>query len=128
VRYGALPPDANHPYGHHTAEYFSVVLEGVLIVIAAFISPYRQDREAARAIIGEQRFVETYVMADLATCEKRDPRGLYAKARAGDLAEFTGISAPYEPPENPALTLDTASRSADHCVRDVLDFLSSRLR
>ncbi len=99
-----------------------------LIVITAFISPYARDREAARRIIGEDQFLETYLTADLATCEARDPRGLYAKARSGLISEFTGVSAPYDVPENPALSLDTASRPIDECVQKMLEMLSPRLR
>ena len=87
-----------------------------VIVLTAFISPYRADRDAARAVIGES-FLEIYVKADLATCESRDPKGLYKKARAGEIAEFTGISAPYEEPEAAEIVVDTAANDLDTCVR-----------
>ena len=79
-----------------------------LIVISAFISPFRQDRAMARDIIGADRFREVYVSTQLAVCESRDPKGLYHKARAGELQDFTGISSPYEIPENPDLVIDTS--------------------
>jgi adenylylsulfate kinase-like enzyme len=71
-----------------------------LIAITAFISPYRADREVARHIIGAARFVEVYLNAPLEVCEQRDPKGLYRGARKGEIAEFNGVSAPYEPPEH----------------------------
>ena len=73
-----------------------------LIVVTAFISPYRADREMAREIIGAERFVEVFLDASLEVCEGRDPKGLYKKARRGEIPEFTGVSAPYETPQAPA--------------------------
>ena len=110
------------------AEVARMFNDAGLIVITAFIAPYAKDREAARDIIGAERFLETYLTADLATCERRDPKGLYAKARAGQIADFTGISAPYEVPANPALALDTALRSVDACAQDLFALLSTRVR
>jgi bifunctional enzyme CysN/CysC len=92
------------------------------IVITAFISPYRADRDQARAIDPDQ-FHEVYVDADLATCEGRDPKGLYAKARRGEIPEFTGISAPYEPPEVPELIVDTAANDVDVCVDGLVEYV-----
>ncbi|HRE61413.1 MAG TPA: adenylyl-sulfate kinase [Micropepsaceae bacterium] len=98
-----------------------------VIAISAFISPYRSDRDRARTAAGED-FHEIYVKADLATCETRDPKGLYAKARKGEIADFTGISAPYEEPETPELTVDTAQRSATQCVDDLVAYVKQRFR
>jgi bifunctional enzyme CysN/CysC len=109
------------------AEVARLFNEAGLIVITAFISPYAEDRDLARAIIGTERFLETYLTADLSICEQRDPKGLYVKARTGQIAEFTGVSAPYEPPAAPALALDTAARSVDDCVAAILDALSERM-
>ncbi|MBL8526257.1 MAG: sulfate adenylyltransferase subunit CysN [Burkholderiales bacterium] len=109
------------------AQVAHLLNEAGLIVITAFISPYAEDRELARQVIGSDRFLETYLSADLSTCEQRDPKGLYAKARNGRISDFTGVTAPYEPPQHPALALDTASQSADECVRTILDALSDRL-
>ncbi|HNQ72693.1 MAG TPA: adenylyl-sulfate kinase [Verrucomicrobiota bacterium] len=81
--------------------------EAGLICVVALISPYRRDRARARAAAPPGRFIEVYINAPLAVCEQRDPKGLYARARAGGLAEFTGISAPYEPPEHPEVELLT---------------------
>jgi adenylyl-sulfate kinase len=109
------------------AEVARLFNDAGLIVITAFISPYAEDRELARSVIGQDRFLETYLAADLVTCERRDPKGLYAKARKGQIAEFTGLSAPYEAPESPALTLDTGSRNIDECIQQILGLLASRL-
>ncbi|GAB4293441.1 MAG: adenylyl-sulfate kinase [Ignavibacteriaceae bacterium] len=78
-----------------------------IIVMTAFISPYREDRNSVRKIMKEGEFIEIYVEADLETCEQRDPKGLYKKARKGEIKDFTGISAPYEAPENPELVINT---------------------
>ena len=96
-----------------------------LVVMTAFISPYRDDRARARQIVGE-RFIEVHVDADVATCEARDPKGLYKKARAGEIGDFTGISAPYEAPENPEIRIDTSAKPLEECVADVLQYLIGR--
>jgi len=96
-----------------------------LIAMTAFISPYRADRDKARAIAGD-RFIEVYVKADVSVCEERDPKGLYKKARAGVIPEFTGISAPYEEPLNAELVLDTGSESLAECTARVLNYLIER--
>jgi bifunctional enzyme CysN/CysC len=107
------------------AEVARLMNDAGLLVIAAFISPYREDRAMARGIVGAGRFVETHLSADLATCERRDAKGLYAKARRNEVAEFTGISAPYEAPEHPELVLDTATVPVDACVARLLEFALS---
>ncbi len=103
-------------------EVAKVMLEAGLIVIASFISPFRAEREMARQICGE-RFFEVYIEASLEDCEARDPKGLYKRARAGQIPQFTGISSPYEQPESPALLLNTTLQSVDECVRQSMDFL-----
>jgi adenylylsulfate kinase len=110
------------------AEVAKLFNDAGLFVITAFISPYREDRSAAREVIGADRFVETYLSAGVEVCERRDPKGLYAKARAGQIAEFTGVSAPYEPPLTPDLTIDTGMSSLDESVAVLFDFLSDRRR
>ncbi len=94
------------------------------IAITAFISPYREDRNQVRTIMNEGDFLEVLVDADLDTCEARDPKGLYKKARAGQIPEFTGISAPYEAPERPEITVNTAQQSLDESVDHILSFLN----
>ena len=95
-----------------------------MLVISAFISPYRADRDRARAaadrLTGASGFVEVFIDADLAVCESRDPKGLYQRARSGEISDFTGISAPYEPPDSPDLVVDTADQSVDECVDAVV--------
>ena len=92
------------------------------ISIAAFISPYKKDREMARALRPDM-FHEVYIKSDLGTCEIRDPKGLYKKARAGDILEFTGISAPYEEPQNPDLIIDTVEETVLESVYRLIDYV-----
>jgi len=94
-----------------------------IIVLTSFISPYRADRDAVRAKMGEGDFIEAYVAASLETCEGRDVKGLYAKARAGEIPEFTGISAPYEEPEKPELVIDTNEQSVEDSVAQLVGYL-----
>lgn len=94
-----------------------------VIVFSSFISPYRSDRDNVRALMGEGDFVEVLVDASLETCEGRDVKGLYQKARAGEIPEFTGISAPYEAPENPELVLDTNAQSVEESVAQLIGYL-----
>jgi adenylylsulfate kinase len=94
-----------------------------IITITAFISPYRLDRDEARKLQGEGEFIEVYVKCPVEVCEERDTKGLYKKARAGEIKEFTGISAPYEEPENAELTLDTSKLSVEESTRAILAYL-----
>jgi adenylylsulfate kinase len=121
-------PEDRHENIRRIAEVAALMNDAGLIVITAFISPYRADREMARKCIGAERFVEVYVDAPLAVCEKRDPKGLYRKARSGELLEFTGVSAPYEAPEAPAIVVDTAKRSVEQCLDALFQSLISRVR
>ena len=98
-----------------------------IICISAFISPYREDRVIARRAAGE-KFFEVYVSADLATCERRDPKGLYKKARAGEIADFTGVSAPYEAPDAPEFVVDTNLQTVQESVASLVDFVTAKLR
>ena len=97
-----------------------------VIVMTSFISPYRADRDAVRAIMGKSDFVEVYVAASVETCEGRDVKGLYKKARAGEIPEFTGISAPYEAPERPELVLDTQAQSVEESVSALVGYLEDQ--
>lgn len=96
------------------------------IVLTAFISPFRADRQQVRDVVGDDDFLEVYVDAPLAVCESRDPKGLYKKARTGEIPEFTGISSPYEPPESPAVHLKTGDLSLDECAAAVRTTLEQR--
>ena len=108
------------------AEVAKLFTDSGVIVLTSFISPYRADRDAARAIFGEGDFVEVYVSTSLETCEARDPKGLYKKARAGQIPEFTGISAPYEAPERPELVLDTGKLSVPESVAALIRYLEGK--
>ena len=96
-----------------------------LITSTAFISPYRADRDKVRALMGQGGFIEVYVKASIETCEARDPKGLYKKARAGEIKGFTGIDDPYEPPLKPELVLDAGSKSAEELADEVMAYLGS---
>ncbi len=90
-----------------------------VVALASFISPFRADRDAVRARVGAGAFYEVHVATPVEICERRDPKGLYARARAGDIADFTGISAPYEAPESPELVVDTVESSAADCAEQI---------
>jgi bifunctional enzyme CysN/CysC len=105
------------------AEVARLMADAGLIVITAFISPFRSDRQLARALLPAGQFIEVHVHAALALAEARDPKGLYAKARRGDLPRFTGIDSPYEAPEAPEVFIDTAQLDPDASVRLVLPYL-----
>ena len=94
-------------------------------VITAAISPYREIRDEARQMMGD-RFVEAYVKASVETCEERDVKGLYAKARSGEIKEFTGVSDPYEPPEDPELVIETEQQSPEESAAQILAYLEQR--
>ena len=94
-----------------------------IITITAFISPYKQDRDNARKLQREGEFIEVYVKCPLDVCEQRDTKGLYKKARAGEVKEFTGISAPYEEPLNPEITIDASKMSVEEAARVILSYL-----
>tara|TARA_B100001540_G_scaffold82811_1_gene74468 strand:+ start:5010 stop:5612 length:603 start_codon:yes stop_codon:yes gene_type:complete len=95
------------------------------LVLTAFISPYRKDRDNARSVIGDEDFIEVFVSADLSVCESRDPKGLYKKARAGEIKGFTGIDAPYEAPENPELVVHTDRHGIEECAQIVVSYLKN---
>lgn len=105
------------------SEVAKLMNDAGLIVLTAFISPYRQDRERAREIIGRENFIEVFVSAPLEVCEKRDVKGLYVKARNGEIPNFTGITSPYEPPLSPDISIDTDRCSLDESVEKLLNAL-----
>lgn len=106
------------------AHVASLLRDAGLIVLVSFITPYAALRETAREIIGADYFHEVYVKADIDTCKRRDPKGLYTKAQRGEIKEFTGVSAPFEAPENPALVLDTDRYSIDESCEQLIRYLS----
>lgn len=102
------------------AEVSKLMNEAGLIVISAFISPFESDRAAARKIIGEENYIEVYLSTSIEVCEARDPKGLYKKARLGEIFQFTGVSSPYEIPLMPSLMIDTSKYSVDESVSMIL--------
>lgn len=107
------------------SEVAKLMSEAGLIVVTAFISPFREERLTAKNIIGEN-FIEVFVDADLEVCETRDPKGLYKKARSGQIPNFTGIDSPYEPPLNPDLSLNTSTSDLESCVSIIKDYMTKK--
>lgn len=107
------------------AEVSKLFIDAGLIVLTAFISPFRADREGARAIMGSGEFVEIHIDAPLAVCEARDPKGLYRRARAGEIRNFTGIDSAYEAPKAPEIRLDTSVLQVRECVEHIVAYLTT---
>jgi len=107
-------------------EMAKLFMEAGMFVMTAFISPFRADRERVRGMVEHGNFMEIYCNAPIEVCESRDIKGLYKKARAGQIAEFTGISSPYEAPENPELAVNTGMTELDACVHQVVGLLMQR--
>ena len=107
-------------------EVAKLMLESGLIVMTAFISPFREDRVAVRNLISNSDFIEIYCKASLKTCEARDVKGLYKRARAGEIKNYTGIDSPYEAPENPELIIDTDKETLDESVSRIYSFLERK--
>ena len=108
------------------AEVAQLFVDAGFIVITSFISPYKEDRDKARKIFPAGDFVEVYVKTGISVCEKRDPKGLYAKARQGLIPEFTGVSAPYEAPENPEILVDTENHIVTQSVDQIMQYLNDK--
>jgi len=104
-------------------EVSRLMMQAGVITLTAFISPFRSDRQIARSLVDTGDFIEVYCKAPLEVCEERDPKGLYKKARAGQIPEFTGIDSPYEEPQTPEIVVDTQHQSVDECVQTILDWL-----
>lgn len=110
------------------AEVAKLFVESGSVVVASFISPLKEDREMVKSIIGTENFVEVFVNTSLEECERRDIKGLYKKARAGEIKNFTGISSPYEEPQNPDLEIKTEKLSEKEAVEKTLNFLNKKLK
>lgn len=104
-------------------EMSKLFMDAGVIALTAFISPFCSDRELVRSLVGPGEFIEIYCDASVNVCESRDPKGLYRKARMGEIPEFTGISSPYEMPENPELKIPTGTDSLDQCAFSILQYL-----
>ncbi len=107
-------------------EVSKLFVDAGTVALTAFISPFRSDRDAVRELVPEGDFIEIYCKCSLDVCEERDPKGLYKKARAGEIPEFTGISSPYEEPLNPEITVETDKQSLGESVEQVIDVLRER--
>ena len=109
-------------------EMSKLFVDAGVVVLTAFISPYRRDRAFVRDLLNPSEFVEVHVKCPVTVCEERDVKGLYKKARAGEIKDFTGINAPYEEPENPELTVDTNAMTVDEAAKKIFGYLSERLK
>ncbi|MCU7802760.1 MAG: adenylyl-sulfate kinase [Candidatus Thiodiazotropha sp. (ex Lucinoma borealis)] len=107
-------------------EMSKLFVDAGVIALTAFISPIREDRDRARSLFAHGDFIEVYVKASIEACESRDVKGLYKKARAGEIPHFTGISSPYEAPEKPEITIDTEHSTVEACIDSLLESLESR--
>jgi adenylylsulfate kinase len=107
-------------------EMIKLFLEAGVIAITAFVSPFKEDREKVKRLVGGENFIEVYCRCPVEVCEKRDKKGHYQKARRGEIKEFTGISSPYEEPENPDIILDTKELSVEESVNRIMDILFKR--
>jgi len=110
------------------AELANLMIEAGLVVLAAFVSPYRKDREDIQNIVGTSNYVEIFINTPLSACEERDVKGLYAKARRGEISNFTGISAPYEAPQSPAIEIDASIVSVADAVVVILKHIENKLK
>ncbi len=108
------------------AHIASLIYGAGLITLVACISPFQAERDFARSLVAKGRFVAVFVDTPLAVCERRDTKGLYRRARLGEITDFTGIDSPYEPPANPEITIDTTDRTAAECGADLMAFLHRR--
>lgn len=109
------------------AETSNLMVEAGLVVLAAFVSPYKKDRENIKSIVKDVNFVEVYINTSLEECERRDVKGLYKKARAGEIKNMTGISAPYEAPENPNIEILTENESIEISADRIVEYITSKL-
>lgn len=107
-------------------EVANLMVDAGLIVLTAFISPFKVNREVVRGMLKEGEFIEVFIDTPISECEKRDPKGLYKKARAGDIKDFTGIDSPYEAPENAEIVIKNINISVDDAANQVIDYLDTR--
>ncbi|MGJ8591443.1 MAG: adenylyl-sulfate kinase [Aquaticitalea sp.] len=110
------------------AETANLMIDAGLVVLAAFVSPYKKDRENIKSIVKDVNFVEIYVNTSVEECERRDVKGLYKKARAGEIKNMTGISAPYEEPTHPDIEILTEKESVEDAVEKIVDFITPKLK
>ncbi len=109
-------------------EVSKLFVDAGLVVLTAFVSPFRSDREQVRELLPQSEFIEIFVDTPIEVCEQRDVKGLYKKARAGEIKDFTGISSPYETPVNPEITIKTAGRSIEDCIEEIYQTVKSKIK
>ena len=110
------------------AEVSNLMINAGLVVLAAFVSPFKKDRENIKSIVGELNFVEVYVNTSIEECERRDVKGLYKKARSGEINDMTGISSPYEVPDHPDIEIKTENESINESIKKIIDFITPKLK
>lgn len=130
VRHGlnknlGFSPDDRTENIRRIGEVSKLMVDAGLVTVTAFISPYQADRDVVRELLGEDEFIEVYTSCSLDECEARDPKGLYQKARNGEIQGFTGINAPYEEPQNPEIVIDTEQYSVEDAVTQIIDYLKT---
>jgi adenylylsulfate kinase len=118
-----LNPEDRKENIRRVGEVSKLFLDAGLIMLAAFIAPYREDRRQVKRLLEKGQFIEVFVHCPIEECEKRDPKGVYRKARKGEIRNLTGLSAPYEEPENPQITLETDKKNIEECVNILLSYL-----
>jgi adenylylsulfate kinase len=109
------------------AEVAHLMVDAGLVVLAAFVSPYEKDRDGIRQIVGDENYIEIFVNTPIEECERRDIKGLYAKARAGEIQNFTGINAPYEAPTNPHIEIDTTKLTVAEAVTVIMKHIENKI-
>ena len=128
VRHGlnkdlGFSPEDRRENLRRVGEVAKLLVEAGILTVAAFISPFASDRDDIRKLFSDEEFVEVYLKCDLAVCESRDPKGLYKKARRGEIPDFTGVSQPYEIPSNPEITIETDRLGIDESVEAIVSYL-----
>jgi len=109
------------------AEVANLMVDAGLVVLAAFVSPYEKDRDGIKSILGGNNYIEIFVNTPIEECERRDVKGLYAKARAGEILNFTGVNAPYEAPKQPDVEIDTTKQTVDEAVAVIIKYIENKL-
>ncbi len=123
----SFAPDDRTENIRRIAETANLMIDAGLVVLAAFVSPYKKDRENIKTIVKDVNFVEIYINTSIKECERRDVKGLYKKARAGEIHDLTGVSSPYEAPTDPDIEIFTEEESIDDAVQKIVDFITLKL-
>ena len=110
------------------AEVANLMIDAGLVTLAAFVSPYKKDRDTIKSIVKEVNFVEVFINTSVEECERRDVKGLYKKARAGEIKNMTGISAPYQAPENPDILINTEKETVEAAAKKIIDYITPKLQ